>query len=105
MTASGDGATPGDAAGEVLAEIRQELVDLLGDGVTPEAIRVDVDVFEGGEPLVAGRWLDSMDLVQVMAALEDRFGVRLAEVLAGDEPMTVTNVARHIARALDGTRP
>lgn len=93
------------AAAQILEEIRQELVAVLGDGVTPEAIRVDVDVFEGSAPLVAGRWLDSMDLVQVMAAIEDRFGVRLAEVLSGDAPMTLTTIAHHIAAALDGAHP
>lgn len=90
----------GDSAEQVLEEIRQELVALLGGGVTSEAIRVDVDVFQGGEPLVAGRWLDSLDMVQVLAALEERFGIRLAEALAGDEPLTLATIARHVAGAL-----
>jgi acyl carrier protein len=85
---------------QVLEAIRLELVALLGDGLTIEAVRVDVDVFEGNEALITGRWLDSMDLVQVMATLEDRFGVNLAVILSGDEPMTLTNIARHIARSL-----
>jgi acyl carrier protein len=88
-----------DATTRVLEDIKHELVALLGGDLDPGTIRVDVDVFEGTEPLIAGRWLDSMGLVQVIAALEDRFGVRLAAVLTGDEPMTLANVARHIAQA------
>jgi acyl carrier protein len=98
MTAS---SVDAGATAQVLEEIRHELVDLLGDGLDPDAIRVDVDVFAGDEPVIADRWLDSMDLVQIMAALEDRFDVRLATVLTGDDPLTLANVARYIA----GSRP
>ena len=87
------------ATAQVLEEIKHQLVDLLGDGLDPGAIWVDVDVFAGDEPVVADRWLDSMDLVQIMAALEERFDVRLATVLTGDEPLTLANVARYIAQA------
>jgi hypothetical protein len=93
------GMTDDDATARVLEDIKRELVALLGGGFDPGIVRVDVDVFEGAEPLIPGRWLDSMGLVEVIAALEDRFGVPLATVLTGDEPMTLSNVARHIAHA------
>lgn len=88
-----------ETAQRVLDTIRIELAALLGDDVTVEAVRVDVDVFEGREPLVAGRWLDSMDLVQVIAALEARFDVDLAAILTGDEPATLRDIAGRIARS------
>jgi acyl carrier protein len=83
----------------VLDTITRELVALLGDEVAIDAVRTDVDVFEGREPLVTGLWLDSMDLVQVIAALEARFGVNLAALLTGDEPTTLRTIAERIARS------
>lgn len=83
----------------VLAAIKGELVALLGGEVAADAVRTDVDVFEGREPLVADRWLDSLDLVQVIAALEARFGVDLAALLTSDEPATLRTIAERIARS------
>jgi len=83
----------------VLAAVKDEIVALFGFSFPAEAIRVDVDVFESGEPLVDDRPLDSMDLVQTVAVLEDRFDVSLAPLLTGDDPLTLASVARHIAEA------
>jgi acyl carrier protein len=80
----------------VLEQIKDEIAELFGDAFLPGDIRVDVDVFEGGEPLVAGQQLDSMDLVQIIAVLEERFDVSLATSLSGAEPLTLSDVARHI---------
>lgn len=87
-----------DAVARVLAEIEREIVAVFGGGLDPVAIRADVDVF-GTEQVIEGRWLDSMGLVQLIAAVEDHFGVRLAALITGDEPVTLTTVARHIARS------
>jgi len=81
----------------VLDEITRELAALVGGSFRPEDVRVDVDLFEGAEPLVGDRWLDSMDVVQLVAVLEARFGVDLAEILTGDELMTLAAVAECIA--------
>ena len=42
---------------------------------------------------------DSMDLVETIAVVEDRFGVSLAPLLSGDEPLTLAGVAAHIVGA------
>jgi acyl carrier protein len=83
----------------VLEEITRELAALVGGSFGPRDVRVEVDLFEGAEPLVGDHWLDSMDVVQLVAVLEDRFGVDLAEILTGDEPMTLVAVAEWIAGA------
>jgi acyl carrier protein len=85
----------------VLDEITRELAATLGRSLAPGDVRVDVDLFEGREPPVADLWLDSMDVIRLVAVLEDRFGVDLAEVLTGDEPATLAVMARCIA----GARP
>jgi len=83
----------------VLAEITGQLVATLGGSVEAAEVRVDVDLFEGSEPLVADLWLDSMDVVALVAVLEDRFDVDLAGVLPADEPTTLAVMARCIAGA------
>ena len=85
------------SAHAVLEEITRALADLFGGSCDPGDVQVDVDLFEGAEPLVGDRWLDSMDVVQLVAVLEARFGVDLAEILTGDEPMTLAAVAECIA--------
>jgi hypothetical protein len=87
---------------QILDEMCEELVSAFGDTFAAGSIRTDVDVFEDGEPLVEGRRLDSMDLVRAIAAVEARFDVSLASILGGDEPMTLHNVARHVAAAGGG---
>lgn len=81
----------------VIAEIRTLVAAHFGDTFAPEDIRVDADVFEGGEPLVAGRSFDSLDLVEVLALIEEHFDVELATVLSGDQPLTLATVASDIA--------
>jgi acyl carrier protein len=80
----------------VVEVIKDEIVALFDRSFSASSIRVDVDVFEAAEPLIGSRALDSMDLVQIIAVIEERFDVSLAAVLTGDEPMTLINVARHI---------
>lgn len=84
---------------DVLDQMKEEIAGVFGEAFPPTAIRVDVDVFEGSEPLVAGRELDSLDLLQVIEVLERHFGVALATILTGDEPLTLVTVARRIAEA------
>lgn len=93
-------ASDGADAAAVLDQMRNEIAALFDDSFPPAAIRTDVDVLESDEPLVTGRELDSLDLVQVMAMLERRFDVALATLLDGDEPLTLTQVARRIAEAI-----
>lgn len=90
-------------ASDVLAQVKDEVVAGFGHAFPADAIRVDVDVFADDEPLVAGRHLDSMDLVQVIAVLEERFDLSLAASMTGDEPITLANVARRIAGTAETT--
>jgi acyl carrier protein len=88
---------PTEEVDQVLDRMRRELAATFGDTFSPDTIRVDVDILEGEEPLVPGRRLDSLDLVEAVSVIETSFDVSLADVLAGDEPMTLQDVARHIA--------
>ena len=87
-------------ASGVLVQIVEEIVELFGHAFSSSEVRVDVDVFEGGEPLVSGRQLDSMDLVQIIAVLEERFDVSLAAALTNDEPLTLVSLASQISKAI-----
>lgn len=95
----------------VLTDIKALIVAHFGETFTMEDIQVDVDVFEGGEPLVVHRSFDSIDLLEVVAVVEEHFDVPLASVVSGDEPLTLATIARHIARTAtpqrrrDGARP
>jgi acyl carrier protein len=89
----------GTAIDRLLRDIVEQIVALFDSTFPAGAVRVDVDVFEGSEALVAGVALDSMDLVRTIAVLEDRYGVPLADLLSGDEPLTLVAVARYVAGA------
>lgn len=93
------GADASAAAERVLGEILHAVVELFGSTFVAEEVRVDADVFDGADELVTGRPLDSMDLVQTMAVIEDLFDVSLAPLLTGDEPLTLRAIARHVAES------
>lgn len=59
------------------------IAGVLGDGVEPGDVAVDADLFDG-HPIVRGRPLDSLDLIEVVATLEDVLGRSLEPQL--DDP-------------------
>jgi len=98
-TTSAHGGRPEDVD-RVLDQIREAVVELYGFTFDADDIRVDANVFEGTEELVAGRPLDSMDLVQTMAVIEELFDVPLAPLLTGDDPLSLVVVARYLAESV-----
>lgn len=68
--------------------------------LTRSDVRFDVDLFDGMDDLIAGRPIDSLDVVHITAALEDHFGLEtmalvddLEKITLGDIAEALTNVA------------
>lgn len=72
---------PEGSGAEALSRVLGAVADVLGPPVTARDVQPDVDLFGDG-PLVVGRRLDSLDLIEVLAALEDVLGRSLEPLLA-----------------------
>lgn len=59
----------------------------------------DADLLGGRDELVADRVVDSLGLVEVLNAIEDRFGIPLDGFLDGEERVTLRDIAAHIVHA------
>lgn len=94
---------PGPAA---LTRILRTVADVLGPPVTPGDVAPDVDLF-GEEPFVVGRRLDSLDLIEVLAAVEGVLGRSLEPLLAEPTgPVTLRDLSGadpRIGRPIGGT--
>jgi hypothetical protein len=87
----------------VIDEIRADVATMFDGTVAPADIRDDLDVFEHCEHLIEGRRLDSLDVVEIVAAVEDRYGISLADG-RGAEPGALT-LAYIAGLIVDGRAP
>lgn len=71
--------------------IRELIVGLWPSRFTPDALREDVALGE------YGLGLDSLEVVQVIFACEDRWGMRASEGLFTAPPLTIERVAREFS--------
>jgi acyl carrier protein len=78
-------------------DLQQVAARVLGTPIVAEHIREDVDLYSAADELVDGIVLDSIAIVEVIAAIEDAFGVPLAP--DGDDELTLTSAAERIRTA------
>ena len=70
---------------DVLARVRRMLIESVGVEREPEEIDPDTPLF------ASGLGLDSIDAVEVVISLEELFGVRLPDAIAGRAEMRTVN--------------
>lgn len=100
-----DSGAPRGAPASLLAEMKAVIAAVFEEEVAPEAIRDDVDVVDDSEHLIIGRRLDSLDVVQIVAAIEERYGVNLADSLDAEGDLTLAAIGDRIAAgSSDGRR-
>lgn len=80
-------------------EIQNRIIRLLSDRVHIDAPSVETDLMESG-------LLDSLTLVELMAGLEDEFGVRISfDDIELDNFRSVSNIAGYVIQQMTVNSP
>lgn len=82
---------------EILSRVRRMLIEALGIERDPEEIDPDTPLFG------SGLGLDSIDAVEVVLSLEERFGVRLPDDASGRTEMRTVNSVVDLILAHEAT--
>jgi acyl carrier protein len=90
---------------DVLGVIIDEMVAVLGGAIPADDVSLDADVFDPTVELVAGRVLDSIDVVEIVAALEERFGVSLDDIGESVDTVTLRVIADHLSDVRPSSAP